>query len=100
MNVIYLRAEIVPSPTFEMVTSVSWAFLIIYWMVADARYRRKVLCFDFVFLCYVLFPLTVLWYCFWSRGWRGILTLLGLVLLFCVPYIIAIIVWNLQYGPV
>jgi hypothetical protein len=26
----------------------------------------------------VTFPVSIAWYCFWSRGWRGIKLLLGL----------------------
>ena len=52
------------------------------WVEADARYFRRVPCYDFG--AFVLFgwPVAVPWYCFWSRGrpgWRAALALIGLI---------------------
>ena len=95
---IYLLAGMSPSPTFEVVATFCSGFLLIYWMVADARQRGQVPCFDFGFLCYILFPLTLPWYCFWSRGWRGVLMLLLLVAIFLTPYVVSTVVWIALYG--
>jgi hypothetical protein len=38
------------------------------------------------------FPLSLLWYCLWSRGWRGLLLLLGLASLVFFPALIGEIV--------
>jgi hypothetical protein len=94
----YLFAGMAPSPRFDVVTSLCWAFLLVYWMVADARRRLHVPCFDFGFLCYVLLPLSIPWYCFWSRGWRGALIFLVLLAIFLAPNILAMIVWRGLYG--
>jgi hypothetical protein len=46
-------------------------------IVNDARRRRLVPCYDFGLYCWVSFPLTVTWYCLWSRKWRGLLHIGG-----------------------
>jgi hypothetical protein len=53
------------------------------WVEADARYLRRVPCYEFG--AFVLFgwPIAVPWYCLWSRGrpgWRVALALIGLIL--------------------
>lgn len=59
----------------------------------DALRRRRRPCFDFgLFLLYA-FPLSMLWYCFWSRGWRGLLLLIGLGSLLFVPLLVEDIVF-------
>lgn len=94
----YLVAGMAPSEPVEIVASFYVVFLLVYWIVADARRYERIPCFDFGFLCYVFFPFTLVWYCFWSRGWRGALTLLVLITIFFAPYIVAMIVWTALYG--
>lgn len=93
----YLVAGSAPSATFELVAAVSWSLLLALWIVADARRRTGIPCFDFGFFCYVLLPVAVPWYCFWSRGWRGVLTLSAIVGLWLAPYIVASMVWLALY---
>jgi hypothetical protein len=69
-----------------------WELPVIIWMNHDALRRRCRPCFDFgLFLLYA-FPLSLLWYCFWSRGWRGMLLLLGLASLLFFPLLIGEII--------
>jgi hypothetical protein len=67
--------------------------LIVYWIVADARRRRCVPCFDFGFLLAISLPLSLVWYAFWTRGWRGFLLLLTLLGLIYGPWVLAVIAW-------
>lgn len=89
----------VPIPPL-MLTSVNWILvvLILMWVVSDAQHRHQVPCFDFGFLAWVFLPLAVPWYCFWTRGWKGvgILTLIGILLL--IPTVIAEVGWFSLYG--
>jgi hypothetical protein len=71
----------------------AWALMLILWMDADARHRRRLPCYDFGLLATISFPVSLLWYCFWSRGWRGLLVLLLLLALWLGPYVIARVFW-------
>jgi hypothetical protein len=95
---ISLIAGFAPSATFELVASVSWSLLVAFWVMSDARRRRCVPCYDFGMFCYVFLPWIVPWYCFWSRGRRGVLTLGTIVGLWLVPYVVAAVVWQMIYG--
>ena len=84
-----------PSLGFEYLASGAFCVLILFWIVADARSRNLVPCFDFGFLCYAFFPTSLVWYCLWSRGWRGLLTLLLLASLWVVPVFLAALLGGL-----
>ena len=71
--VTYVLAGRSVSPSFDGLASIGWYFMLILWTDADARRLRQVPCFDFGFLVWVFFPVSVAWYCVWSRGWRGLL---------------------------
>jgi hypothetical protein len=94
----YVVAGATPSATFELVAAFGWTVLLALWIVADARRRKCVPCFDFGLFCYLFLPIAAPGYCFWSRGARGTLMILALVLLWLAPYLLAIAVWLLLYG--
>ena len=94
----YPAAGIDSSPTFVAVVQLIWGLLLACWVVVDARKERRIPCFDFGIFCYVLLPITLPWYCFWSRGWRGGFLLAALYGLGMAPYITASIVWGMFYG--
>jgi hypothetical protein len=87
-----------PSTPFKAVASFSWSMLLALWIIIDARRRSRVPCFDFGLFCYLFLPVVVPWYCFWSRGWRGVLTLAALAGLWLAPYLVASVVWLALYG--
>jgi hypothetical protein len=94
----YFAAGLAPSIEFERVASFSWAILLVLWVVADARRRTATPCFDFGLFCYGTLPFVVPWYCFWSRGWRGVITLAAVIGICLMPYIVANAVWLAVYG--
>src|SRR5438094_970281 len=79
------------SSGFTMIVGAGWAWMLVFWMDADARRFRRLPCYDFGLLAAVSFPLSLFWYCLWSRGWRGVRMLLLLFGLWLAPYIIAVI---------
>jgi hypothetical protein len=88
----YAFARLPVSSPAEYVLGFCWGVPIVIWMDHDAVRRRCRPCFDFgLFLVYA-FPLSLLWYCFWSRGWRGLFLLLGLASLLFFPALIGEIV--------
>ena len=94
----YAWSGLAPSPVIEHVLAYIWAFLTLYWIVADAGSQGRIPCFDFGFLCFVFYPISFLWYCIWSRGWRGVLTLFLLAGLWVIPVVVAtllgIVLWS------
>lgn len=94
----YPAAGFYPSPAFEAVVQLSWTLLLAYWVVVDARNGHRIPCFDFGLFCYILLPITLPWYCFWSRGWRGFFLLAALYGFGIAPYIVASTVWEVLYG--
>lgn len=94
----YLLAGYAPSNLFLTLTSLVWGLLLPMWVVADARRSCAVPCFDFGFLCWLALPVSLPWYCFWSRGWRGAFVLFLIAGLFFAPYLVASAVWQAMYG--
>jgi hypothetical protein len=85
-----------PSDNVVRVSSVALAFAYILWIMADAAMRRKTPCYDFGFLVAVFFPISLFWYVFWSRGWRGFLLLGALIALMLLPWLAAVVAWALR----
>ena len=83
---------------FDLAASFCWSVLLAFWIVADARRRTGVPCFDFGFFCYLFLPVAVPWYCCWSRGLRGLQMLVAIALLWLAPYVVANIVWLAMCG--
>jgi hypothetical protein len=94
----YLFAGRSPTQTFDSVVQLSWAVLVVFWVVIDARKGHRIPCFDFGLFCYLFLPITLPWYCFWSRGWRGTFLILAIYGLGVLPYFTQSIVWEMLYG--
>ena len=86
------------SPETDTLVAFSWVVLMLMWMEADARRLRHVPCYDFGLLAWVTFPLSTAWYCFWSRGWRGLLLVFVLLALYFGPWLAASVVWGIKWG--
>lgn len=94
----YIWAGQAPPDSFAQLGSIAFALGCVVWVVADAHKRRKTPCFDFGFLVAVFFPISLVWYVFWSRGARGILLLGAMLGLMLIPWLSAIVVLLLRYG--
>jgi hypothetical protein len=93
----WLRTD--PPEGARWILAFSTALLVVYWIVADARGRRCVPCFDFGYLLAISLPFSLIWYAFWTRGWRGILRLLAIVGAIYGPWLCATILWVLLHSP-
>ena len=89
-QVAYALAGVSPSPTIAFLWELSLGFILINWIVLDARRRGCVPCHDFGFLMVFFMPLSLVWYPFWSRGWRGVFQLIGVTALLVVPTVVAV----------
>jgi hypothetical protein len=98
-QVAYVAVGERPSAAADMLTAFCIGLGFILWVVEDARLRRCVPCYDFGFLITVFYPVSVFWYVFWSRGWRGFFTLAGMFVLIFLPWVSAIVAWTLIYNP-
>ena len=87
-----LPAEIARAARF------GWGLMLAMWTDADARLRRVLPCDDFGLLVVIFFPLSLVWYCFWSRGWRGAILFIGLLTLVIAPYTITGLIWWILHG--
>ena len=88
----YAAVGTLPSENVSRMSSFALALACILWIMADAQTRRQTPCYDFGFLVAVFFPISLFWYVFWSRGWRGFVTLgavLGLLLLPALAEVVA-----------
>jgi hypothetical protein len=64
------------------------AIVLVAWMVADAKERRRTPCFDYGFFLFMLYPFSLFWYWTRLRGWSGLGFSVGLVLLTALPPIV------------
>jgi len=75
-----------PAPLlFGAILSYALPVTIALWVAADLRQRGHTPCFDLPFLLLLAWPLSILWYCLWTRGWRGLLLWFGLLALAYLP---------------
>lgn len=79
----------VPPTEMEMlVASHVPAVFVVLWMTDDAYRRRCTPCHDFGFLMWYAFPLTLLGYLIWTRGWWGLAVFVGLLAITYLPAIL------------
>jgi hypothetical protein len=93
----YVVCAVPRSELAGRLASYSFALYLVLWMMADARRRRAVPCFDFGTLAAVYFPLSFVWYVIHSRGVRGLLVLLAVLGLLLAPWCLATAAWALLY---
>src|SRR3954447_14924365 len=79
-------------------TSFGLALSFLVWIVTDARERHRTPCYDFGFIVAAYFPFSLIWYVFWSRGWRGFLMLAAFLGLTLIPWLSAMMAWGLRHG--
>jgi hypothetical protein len=87
-----------PSETVQGLMSIALGLAFILWVTVDARSRHQTPCYDFGFLVAVFFPVSLVWYVLWSRGWRGLLTLGVLVGLMLLPMFCGSVAWIIRHG--
>jgi hypothetical protein len=58
-----------------------------HWVAADMRERGRTPPYELPFLLLLAWPISLFWYCTWTRGGGGLLLALGLTLLSYLPLI-------------
>jgi len=90
---IYVVAGVVPSDRMLALIALSFGFFVVLWVIRDARERGCTPCFDFGFLVFAGFPVSVVWYLVWTRGWRGFITVGIFLGLYLIPWLCALVLW-------
>jgi hypothetical protein len=85
-------------PAESRVADTSLALFLLFWVMTDARKRRRAPCHEFGFLVMMYMPASLVWYLLWSRGWRGILPLSFIYALLITPWIASLIAYVAVYG--
>lgn len=80
------------SSSAELVASYTLSFLLSFWVITDARERRRCLCYDFDSFVFLGWPLLVPVYLFQTRGIRALWTLLLFVSMWLFAWGVAMLV--------
>jgi len=86
----------VPPDEYASLAGPIQQLFIVYWVILDARHRRRIPCHDFGFLVAVFLPVSLGWYLIWTRGLKGLLLLGAFAILVVAPQFCATIVWLLE----
>jgi hypothetical protein len=89
----YAMLGVPPSDLAVELAGLALVFFILLWIMADARQRRKVPCFDFGLFLAVAFPVSIVCYVLWTRGFRGLIVLGAFLALYLIPWLGALMVW-------
>jgi hypothetical protein len=92
----YVAVGKVPPDEFVWLAQSIQGLFILYWIILDARRRRRIPCHDFGFLVAIFLPVSLGWYLLWTRGLKGLLLLLAFAILVVAPQLSATIVWSLR----
>jgi hypothetical protein len=95
-----VASAICPSGTLptgaDYVARVALAFIIASWVIADARTRRRPLCYDYGSFVFFAWPIVVPVYLFRTRGLRAFLTLLCFAGVWVMAMLFAAVVWIIR----
>ncbi|HEX5105004.1 MAG TPA: hypothetical protein VFV87_14390 [Pirellulaceae bacterium] len=78
---------------FQFLAAYAMPITIALWVAADMKAGGHTPPLDLPFFVLLAFPLSLLWYCVWTRGGQGLLLALGLVFLSYLPYVTTAVVW-------
>ena len=90
---LYVATGTTPARSFELLISLGFTWAVIAWIMGDIRRRRLAPCHEFGFLVAVTLPVSLIWYLFWTRGWKGagvLVTMMGVAFL---PSLVATGIW-------
>ena len=78
-------AHVILAFAFAVISSYAIPIVLATWIAADLRARRRTPCFELPFLLLLVWPISLFWYCIWTRGWQGFFLALGLVVMGYLP---------------
>jgi hypothetical protein len=90
-DVAYVFDWVSPSSTLTQLAGISLGLALMSWAECDARRRDGLPCHEFAFLILIYITGSIIYYVFWSRGWRGVAMLIPLGGLVLLPNVVAIV---------
>jgi hypothetical protein len=87
------RHHLLLAGAFTAITIYALPIALAHWVAADLRGRGKAPCFELPFLLLLAWPLSLFWYCIWTRGGWGLAMAAGLVLLSYLPLFTTNLFW-------
>lgn len=78
---------------FAFITVYAMPIALAHWVAADLRGRGVTPCFELPFLLLLAWPLSLFWYCLWTRGGWGFVLAAGLVVLSYLPLFTTNLLW-------
>src|SRR5688500_19952149 len=77
--------HIVLAVAFAAISGYAIPIVLATWTAADLRARGRTPSFELPFLLLLAWPVSLLCYCIWTRGWHGLLLAIGLIVLSYLP---------------
>lgn len=94
-NGMYVFSGVPYSLLAEFIVFYTLPIALMIWVLWDAQSRRCTPCYDFGFFVYLGWLVAIPGYLVWTRGWRGLLVLIGFVVLFLLPLIAPVVAWEI-----
>jgi hypothetical protein len=90
-NALYALGSRAPSGGFALLYYMGFGYAVAYWIHADNRRLGRVDWLDQGWLLFALWPVALPYHLFKTRGWRGAVTLAGLIALFLATYAVGLL---------
>lgn len=78
---------------YAVLTALIMPVMTLLWVAADMRSRGQAAPFELPFLLLLCWPISLAWYCVWTRGWNGLVLALGLFVLTYMPHLVTMILF-------
>jgi hypothetical protein len=78
---------------YSVLVGVIMPVMTVLWAAADMRSRGQTPPFELPFLLLLCWPISLAWYCVWTRGWNGLILALGLFVLTYVPHLATMVLF-------
>jgi hypothetical protein len=94
---VYTAAGVEPAPAIWMFVTSAPAICVFLWLQKDAARTHVGSVLDLGYFLFLAWPVVLPWYLVKTRGWKGLITLGGMLALVCAPYLAALFVYWLIY---
>ena len=82
----------------DLSSRMALSLVMAFWVTADARKRRRALCYDYDSFVFFAWPIVMPIYLIQTRGWRALLTLLCFIGIWMVVILVARVTWHWRFA--